>query len=72
MPTTSIAFDWISSQISTGPERNQFADSVGEENPETLPNRVTLPGSHTEVDFCFFDNEDAQQLEGLGRHRAWM
>ena len=43
MSTTFMVFDWIASQISSGPERCQFADFLRErKNPEMLHNRLTL------------------------------
>jgi hypothetical protein len=52
MSTTSIVFAWITSQISSGPGETVLQILKGEEDPEMLPHRVTLPGSGKKAGFA--------------------
>ena len=57
-----MVFDWISSQTPSGPGETDLQILMGEENPETLTHRITLPGEGDKAVLRFSNNKWKQQL----------
>ncbi len=66
---TFIVFDWITIQPLSEPCETALRILKGEENPETLFNRVTLQRGATKARFVPHENKRLEQLSGLRLRR---
>jgi hypothetical protein len=68
MSTTFIVFGWILSQTASGSGGNRLAEFfMGEENPEKLPHRVTLPAKVKKARNLSLRNKTVEQFSRLSQ-----